>query len=136
MRDIVAAGDLAHRLAVAVSPADRFALLVFDQFRFVAELDAARLRALAALAGPRTERQAGAESGIHGVAMEPRDSTLSHSGPHRYIVRSGCEAAIRGGFSARPTALVRRSTQTPSLLPLLVQASYRRFFHCKRHRAV
>src|SRR3954454_8535788 len=44
MRDIVAAGALAHRLAVAVAPADRFALLVFGQFRFVAELDAARLR--------------------------------------------------------------------------------------------
>jgi hypothetical protein len=44
--DVVAAGDLAHRLAVMVAAADRFALLVFGQFRFAAELDAARLGAL------------------------------------------------------------------------------------------
>jgi hypothetical protein len=70
MRDIVTAGDLAHRLAVVVAAADRLALLVFGQFWFAAELDAAPSRARGPR-WPRAKRQAGAESGIHGVAMEP-----------------------------------------------------------------
>jgi hypothetical protein len=51
--DVVAAGNLAHRLAVTVAAANRLALLVFGQFRFAAELDASRLGALAAFAGAR-----------------------------------------------------------------------------------
>jgi hypothetical protein len=38
LTDIVAAGDLAHPLAVLVAAADGLALLVFGQFRFAAEL--------------------------------------------------------------------------------------------------
>jgi hypothetical protein len=49
--DIVAAGDVAYRLAVLVAAADRLALLVLGQFRFAAELDASRFGALAFLAG-------------------------------------------------------------------------------------
>ena len=45
--DVVAAGNFAHRLAVLVAAADRLALLVFGQFRFAAELDAASLGAVA-----------------------------------------------------------------------------------------
>jgi hypothetical protein len=45
MADVVAAGDLAHWLAVAVAAADRLALLVLGQFRFAAELDTVRLSA-------------------------------------------------------------------------------------------
>ena len=37
MRDVVAAGDLAHRLAVAVAAADRLALLVQRQLPSAAE---------------------------------------------------------------------------------------------------
>jgi hypothetical protein len=36
--DIVAAGNLAHRLAVTVAAPDCLALLVLGQFRFAAEL--------------------------------------------------------------------------------------------------
>ena len=43
MTDVVAAGDLAHRLAVAVASLDRLALLVVGQFRLAAHLDAAAL---------------------------------------------------------------------------------------------
>src|SRR5256885_17076687 len=49
--DVVAAGDLAHGLAVFVAPADRLALLIVGQFRFAAELDAARLGACASFPG-------------------------------------------------------------------------------------
>jgi hypothetical protein len=49
--DVVAAGDLAHRLAVVVATADHLALLVFGQFRFAAELDASFLGAGASLIG-------------------------------------------------------------------------------------
>jgi len=38
-----------------VSPPNRLALLVFGQFRFAAELDAARLGALASFAGSGAE---------------------------------------------------------------------------------
>jgi len=47
MADIVAAGNLAHRLTVMVAASDRLALLVLGQFRLAPELDAASL-------GPRT----------------------------------------------------------------------------------
>jgi len=49
--DVVVAGNHAHRLTVAVAAADRLALLVFGQFRLAAKLEAARLGALAPLAG-------------------------------------------------------------------------------------
>jgi hypothetical protein len=49
--DIIAAGDLAHRLAVDVAPADRLAPLVVGQFWFAAELHATRLGAFASFAG-------------------------------------------------------------------------------------
>jgi len=49
--DVVAAGDLAHWLAVATAAADRLALLVFRQFRFAAQLDAACLGAFASFTG-------------------------------------------------------------------------------------
>jgi hypothetical protein len=58
MRDIAAARDLAHRLAITVAPADRLAPLMFGQFRRAAELDAARLGPLAALAGARFDKVA------------------------------------------------------------------------------
>jgi hypothetical protein len=58
MRDIVAARDLAHRLPVAVAPADRLAPLVLGQFRRSAKLDAARPGPLAALAGARPDKVA------------------------------------------------------------------------------
>jgi hypothetical protein len=45
MTDVVAAGDLAHWLAVGVAAAERLALLVFGQFRLAPELDAARFGA-------------------------------------------------------------------------------------------
>jgi hypothetical protein len=51
MTDIVRAGNLAHRLAVAVATTDRLALLMLGQFRFSAELDAARFGAGASFAG-------------------------------------------------------------------------------------
>ena len=51
MRDIVAAGDLAHWLAVTVAAADRLPLLVFSELGFPAEFDAASLGARAAFAG-------------------------------------------------------------------------------------
>jgi len=47
--DVVAAGDLTHLLPETVAQADRLALLVLDQFRFAAELDAARVGAFASL---------------------------------------------------------------------------------------
>jgi hypothetical protein len=49
--DIVATGDLAHRLAIDVAPTDRLALLVFGELRFPTEFHAARLGTLATLAG-------------------------------------------------------------------------------------
>jgi hypothetical protein len=49
--DIVAAGNLAHRLAVAVAASDGLALLVFRHFRFSAELDASGLGAFASFVG-------------------------------------------------------------------------------------
>src|SRR5690349_23637805 len=74
VRDIVAARDLAHRLAVEVAATDRLALLVFGQFRFAAELDAACLRALAALASACPDQIAlklgkAAEHGQHETAV-------------------------------------------------------------------
>ena len=39
MADIVAAGNLAHRLAVTVATADRLALLMLGQFRLSTKLD-------------------------------------------------------------------------------------------------
>ena len=65
MTDVVAAGDLAHRLAVKVAPADRLALLMIGQFRFAAELDASRFGPLTALAG----------TGADQVALELRQPT-------------------------------------------------------------
>ena len=53
--DVVAAGNVADRLAVDVAAADRFALLVLGQFRLATELDAARLGPLAAFAGARAD---------------------------------------------------------------------------------
>jgi hypothetical protein len=50
MRDIVAPRDLAHGFAVDVVPAKRLGLLVVGQFRLAAQLDAAGLGPLAALA--------------------------------------------------------------------------------------
>ena len=47
MANVVAASDLAQRLAVAVAAADRLPFLVFGQFRCAAEPDAARLGAFA-----------------------------------------------------------------------------------------
>jgi hypothetical protein len=47
--DVVAAGNLAHRLAITDAATNRPALLVFGQFRFAAELDATI--AVASLAG-------------------------------------------------------------------------------------
>jgi hypothetical protein len=49
--DVVAAGNLAYRLAIMVAATDRLALLVFRQFRFAAELDAARLGAFPSFTG-------------------------------------------------------------------------------------
>ena len=49
MADVVAAGDLTHLLPETVAQADRLALLVLDQFRFAAELDAASFGAFASL---------------------------------------------------------------------------------------
>ena len=54
--DIVGAGDLAQWLAVLVAAPNRLALLVFGQFRFAAELDAARLGALVSFAGAGAEQ--------------------------------------------------------------------------------
>jgi hypothetical protein len=51
VRDVVAAGNLAHWLAVVVAATDRLPLLVFGQFRFAAELDAAFLGAFPSFAG-------------------------------------------------------------------------------------
>jgi hypothetical protein len=87
VRDVVAAGDLAHRLAVDVAPADRLALLVFGQFRFAAELDAACLGALP----PFTS-----------VFGEPDDfqAALSEEGVVRFLVTG------RGQFRARLTQIV------------------------------
>ena len=45
-----------ERLAVAVAAADRLALLVFGQFRFAAELDAASLGAVASFSGARADQ--------------------------------------------------------------------------------
>jgi hypothetical protein len=53
--DIVTAGNLAHRLAIAAAPAHRLALLMLGQFRFAAELYAARLGTVAAFAGARAD---------------------------------------------------------------------------------
>ena len=58
MADVVAARDLAHRLALLVAPSDRLALLMFGQFRFAAELDAARLGAFAAFTGAGADQLA------------------------------------------------------------------------------
>ena len=52
MADVVAAGDLAHRFAVAVTAAYRLALLMVGQFGLSAELDAACFGACAALSPP------------------------------------------------------------------------------------
>jgi hypothetical protein len=49
--DVVAAGNLAHRLAITVAATNCPALLVFGQFRFAAELDATTFGAVASLAG-------------------------------------------------------------------------------------
>ncbi len=54
--DVVTAGDLAQWLAVEVASADRLALLVFGQFRFAAELDAARFSAVASFTGARADQ--------------------------------------------------------------------------------
>src|SRR5262249_17929640 len=51
VRDVVAARDLAHRLAIDIASTDRLAPLMLGQFRFAAELDAAGPGALATLAG-------------------------------------------------------------------------------------
>ena len=51
MTDVIAAGDVAHRLAVDVAPTNRLALLMIGQFRLAAHLDAARFGPLASLAG-------------------------------------------------------------------------------------
>ena len=55
MADVVAAGNLAHRLAVAVAPADRLALLAFGQFRFAAEPDAPLFGAGPSFTGARAD---------------------------------------------------------------------------------
>lgn len=56
MADVVAARDLAHRLAFAVAAVDRLALLMVGQFGFAAEFDASGLGALASLAGARADQ--------------------------------------------------------------------------------
>src|SRR5258708_23675927 len=56
VRDIIAAGDLTHWLAVAVAAANRLALLVFGQFRFATKLNPASLGALATFAGARADQ--------------------------------------------------------------------------------
>jgi hypothetical protein len=56
MTDIVAACDLAHRLAVAVAATDRLAPLVVGQFRFAAELDTTRHGPRPAFAGARADQ--------------------------------------------------------------------------------
>ena len=52
MADVVATSNLVDWLAVPVAPAYRLALLVFGQFRFAAELDAACFGACPALSPP------------------------------------------------------------------------------------
>jgi hypothetical protein len=49
--DVVTTGNLAHRFAVMVAAAYRLALLIVDQFRFSAELDAACFGAVASFTG-------------------------------------------------------------------------------------
>jgi hypothetical protein len=53
--DVVGAGDLAHWLVLTVAAGDRLALLVFGEFRFAAEFDAARFGALPSFAGARAD---------------------------------------------------------------------------------
>lgn len=50
LRNTVAAGNLAHRLPVAVAALGRLALLVCGELRFTAELDATGFRSLSSLA--------------------------------------------------------------------------------------
>ena len=54
--DVVAAGNLAHRLAVDVTPANCLALLVLGQFRLATKFDAARFSPLAPFPGPRADQ--------------------------------------------------------------------------------
>jgi hypothetical protein len=58
VRDIIATGDLAHRLAQLVTAANRLPLLMLGQLRPAAHLDAARFRPLAALASARPDKVA------------------------------------------------------------------------------
>ncbi len=58
MADVIAAGDLAHRLTITVTSADCLAPLVFGQFRWAAELDTLGLGPLAALAGAHPDKVA------------------------------------------------------------------------------
>ena len=53
MTDIVAARDLAQRLSVDIASTESFAFLVFGQFRFATELDAAGLGARTSFTGAR-----------------------------------------------------------------------------------
>jgi hypothetical protein len=52
----VAAGNLAHWLAVMVTAADRLPLLVVGHFRFAAKLDASGLGAFASLSGASADQ--------------------------------------------------------------------------------
>ena len=56
MRDIVAARDLAQLLSVDIASTESFAFLVFGQFRFATELDAAGLGARTSFTGARADQ--------------------------------------------------------------------------------